>query len=512
MRRQQTNRTGRYQLFIVVFILLLAAAVRLFNLSGYSEFLADQGRAGLIAFHAYETRTLPLEGPTTLRNQYLGPLFYHIMIVLFVAGSFNPIVPALIQVVLGLCTLCLVYVTIRRLAGFVATVAITLLWAISPVLIAFDQTIWEPHLIPLFSFLFVYATIRLWDRLEYRWWIIAGASLGCLLQLHYFNLFFLAVAGVFTCLLIGKYPQKKYVLRGIGYFAVALVIVLLPFILLQIQRQGQDLISIGSMILSYSTETQQRGERELLSLTLDYAGRMIGYLSPIGTSLFTRQRTLVVLLLVSFVLLWEHLQKKPFNIFFAGSIAWLFFGSLAMSLYNDVVYDHYLTFLLPAVVIVLAYILRWLYSLSAVIFLLIVTASLVSQFFLLQYRPLPRNDILRTETLTAALVAEAAGQPFRMTLFPASTVADLHYQFFIKKLGGTLVRMHENSRLIFLVCDLGNSCPVSIPETVPAVCWEYHCSGDYGTVDTTNFAFIKTIRSEFGTIYVLGTRTDSPNM
>lgn len=512
MRKQQTNRTGRYQLFIVVFILLLAAAVRLFNLSGYSEFLADQGRAGLIAFNAYETRTLPLEGPTTLRNQYLGPLFYHIMIVLFVAGSFNPIVPALVQVVLGLCTLYLVYLSIRRLAGFDAAIAVMLLWAISPVLIAFDQTIWEPHLIPLFSFLFVYATIRLWDRLEYRWWIVTGVSLGCLLQLHYFNLFFLAVAGVFTCLLIGKYPQKKYLFRGIGCFAVALVLVLLPFILLQIQRQGEDLLSIGSMILSYSTETQQRGERELLSFTLDYAGRIIGYLTPIGTDLFTRQRTVVILLLVSFVFLWEHLQKKPFNLFFAGSIAWLFFGSLAMSLYRDVVHDHYLTFLLPAAVVALAYILRWLHTISLLAFFLVCIVSLTSQLYIFQYRLPPRNDILRTETLTATLVTEAAGQPFRITLFPASTVADLHYQFFIKKQGGTLVRMHQDSRLVFLVCDLGNSCPDSIPETVPAVCWEYHCSGDYGTVDTTNFAFIKTIRSEFGTIYVLGTRTDSPNM
>src|SRR3989344_2389657 len=179
----------KYQL-IVFAILLLAGFLRVFRIFDLTEFLGDQGRTGIEIYHAFQTRSLPLVGPTVITGYYLGPFFYYLMGLSFILFNFNPVIPSAFTALLGVATVFFIYYLCKKLFGFWIAVGISALYATSPVIVAHERTIWEPTVIPFFILLFLFSLYKVFEKRNFTYFLLSGFSVGALVQLHYPNMFF----------------------------------------------------------------------------------------------------------------------------------------------------------------------------------------------------------------------------------------------------------------------------------------------------------------------------------
>lgn len=488
---------------LLLLLVTIAICTRTFDIRESAEFLGDQGRSGIVAVQALKTKTLPLTGPTTLRNQYLGPFFYYISILTFGIGKLNPIVPSVFMAAVGVLSVVILFFTMDTVLGlFPATIA-TLLWAVSPQIVRADKIFWEPNLIPFFSLLFLFFLIRIikWNRT--RDWIFLGVDIGILLQLHYFSLFFLWLMVLFILFLFrnGKYSRKKVGIH-MGVTIFSLIAVLSPLLLYESKHNWTDIVSIGEIIFSHS---QTFHARLFLSDALDYGGRMIGYFLPFGGNIMTREKTqvflFVMMIITGILFLFRRKERQEALTLGIFHLIWFGTGIAAVAMYHDVVFDHYLLFLLPSVIFLIGMGIflvrsRWIQMIIAVFAVLLAAYQLKIIF------QAPKlHDIERIEELTDAVDHQIDHNPFSFTLYGTQSFSDLHYRFSL--LRRNLVPQPATAstyRTFIVICEYG-FCPDELPTQLPILCYDMHCSGNYGTFDLTKWHVLSTYRSASGTVY-----------
>ena len=77
------------QAIFIIILLIIAVALRLWNLTAGTEFLGDQGRTFLHVLSAWESKTIPLLGPTVLSGQHLGPVYYFLIAPFLIGSGFQ---------------------------------------------------------------------------------------------------------------------------------------------------------------------------------------------------------------------------------------------------------------------------------------------------------------------------------------------------------------------------------------------------------------------------------------
>src|SRR5579859_4677824 len=149
---------NRTEFFILVAILLIGAFVRLYKIDGYMTFLGDEGRDVIIVRRLLIEHHPPLIGPgTSIGNMYLGPAYYYMMAIPLLFANFNPVGPAIFIALLGIVTIFFLWFVTREWFGKIAGLTSALLFAISPVVIFYSRSSWNPNIMPFFSLLTMYA-------------------------------------------------------------------------------------------------------------------------------------------------------------------------------------------------------------------------------------------------------------------------------------------------------------------------------------------------------------------
>src|SRR6185437_4154896 len=191
---------------LLLLILLLAAFLRLYRIQDYMTFLGDEGRDVLVVWnilHGHPT----LLGPTaSVGGFFLGPIYYYFMTPFLWLFNYNPVGPAVMVALCGIATVWLVFFVARAFFSTKAALIAASLYAVSPLVIAYSRSSWNPNLLPFFSLLtlyFVYKGIKnnnFWD------FLFSGISIGIALQLHYLTTFlgvvvisFSLIGFVYTC-------------------------------------------------------------------------------------------------------------------------------------------------------------------------------------------------------------------------------------------------------------------------------------------------------------------------
>lgn len=505
--RQSYCTYMNFRFFGLAILLIAAFSLRIFDIAQATEFLGDQGKYGIAAYTAITTSTLPLVGPTTHQGQHLGPFYYYLSIILFGLGQFNPLVPIVSLATLGVVTTFVVYWQLKSLFGTFPAWITALLWAVSPEIIKLNKVLWEPNLIPFFGLLFLVSFYRIYQTEKTRYWILLGMSLGILLQLHYFSLFFLplsiVVFGVALMKKDSKKPHRTVLLNFIlSYFVMMLC--MSPWLLYQQTHGWKDLLSITDLIFAQSNSIRVR---LAISDALDYGGRMIGYLLPIGGDALTRPRTAVFLIIASVI----ALASRQSRLWIIVGISWFITGIAAVALYHDVVYNHYLLFLLPAVLLILGGILSTFRAWqSKVILLLFVYLIVTSQIALTRRAPKP-NDLARTQSLAETVLSQIGTDPFAFTVIGSSSFSDLHYRFFFVTQGKTPKPITENTySKLFIICE-NALCPDSLPGPVPILCYEALCHNPYGEISLANWKSESIYRSTTGSVYLFTSSLPLPH-
>lgn len=231
---------------VLLGILLLAAYMRLWRIADYLTFLGDEGRDVLVVKRMIVDGKLTLLGPTaSVGGFFMGPVYYYFMAPFLWLWNLNPVGPAIGVALVGILTVYLVYLLGRRVggsayAGFVAS----LLYALSPVVIRFSRSSWNPNVVPFFSTSLILLLLDIVKKPTAWRFFLIGLILGIGVQMHYVFLFLYPV--VLLWLLVHK-EQRTYIWGYLRIIAGCLV-GLSPMILFELRHDFSNTRGIISFV------------------------------------------------------------------------------------------------------------------------------------------------------------------------------------------------------------------------------------------------------------------------
>jgi len=153
-------------------------------------FLGDEGRDMMVIKRMIIDHKFTLLGPTaSVGGFFLGPIYYYFMLPFVWASGLNPAGAAFMVALFGIATIYVVYRLGKDVFDEWVGLSAAALFAVSPLVIAYSRSSWNPNLVPFFSTLLIYMLWRSVARNEPKLLLWVGVCLGIGLQLHYLFLF-----------------------------------------------------------------------------------------------------------------------------------------------------------------------------------------------------------------------------------------------------------------------------------------------------------------------------------
>ncbi len=448
------------EFWILLAILVIGAFCRLYKIDQYMTFLGDEGRDVIIVRRFLTELHPPLIGPgTSIGNMYLGPLYYYMMAPALLAANFSPVGPAVQIAILGVVTIFFVWFTGRTWFGRVAGLVAAGLYAISPTIIVFSRSSWNPNIMPFFALLSIYSIWRVWKRHEFGWLIVLGVAFAFVLQSHYLGLLIAPTLFIFWILTLGdlrKKPAlelvgnfKKKSLIGLGIFAALMS----PLLIFDIRHGWTNTRAVVAFIID------RKDIGFSLGASLSKAGSVVLMIASNLISAKNVYLSGITLVLFLSVLIWVCIRRK-FKSSLGLILLWLIVGLVGISVYKNPVFDHYLGFLFPAPFLLLGAIaqkvskMRILNILFGVYLLFLIFINVINS-------PVfddPTTQLQRSISVAKVIQEKAGGERFNL-----ATISDLNnrdvYQYFLLLWGAKVVDTDPSSTAftitdqLFVVCE-----------------------------------------------------------
>src|SRR2546421_10926347 len=120
-------------------ILLFAAFLRLYKIADYMTFLGDEGRDVLVVYNILHGHFTLLGPNSSVGGFFLGPIYYYLMAPFLLLFNFDPVGPAVMIALFSVATVYLIYKIGKEFFGFSAGIVASLLYAVSPLVIAYSH-------------------------------------------------------------------------------------------------------------------------------------------------------------------------------------------------------------------------------------------------------------------------------------------------------------------------------------------------------------------------------------
>jgi 4-amino-4-deoxy-L-arabinose transferase-like glycosyltransferase len=135
----------------VLAILLVGSYLRLYRIDEYLTFLGDEGRDVIRVRQMLVEGDLIFLGPTaSVGGFFLGPLYYYLMAPFLWLWRYDPVGPAVMVALFGIATIYLVYYFGKKVFHTSVGLTAALLYALSPLTIAYSRSSWKPQCRPFF--------------------------------------------------------------------------------------------------------------------------------------------------------------------------------------------------------------------------------------------------------------------------------------------------------------------------------------------------------------------------
>lgn len=435
------------EFWILVIILALSAFLRLYKIGEYMTFLGDEGRDMIIVRRFLVEFHPPLIGPgTSVGSMYLGPLYYYMMAIPVLLANFSPVGPAVMVAILGVLTVFLIWFIGREWFGKIAGLVSALLYAISPTIIIFSRSSWNPNIMPFFSLLSIYAIWKVWKEKEYKWMIVLGISLAFVLQSHYLGLLLIPTLFIFWLM---SPPPKYYSLFAISLFAFLMS----PLLLFDIRHGWINLKAIEAFFTT---------NKDIGFSVSHYFSNVSSVLTMISANLISAKNIFLsfsTLALFLLVLIWVYKNKK-IKTAIGLLVLWLVMGVFGIAFYKGPIYDHYLGFLFPAPFLILGAVAQNI--IKNKVWGLIFGVYLLSLVFVNGVNSpvlsAPNMQMPRAITVARIIEEKANGERFNL-----ATISDLNnrdvYKYFLMIWGDKVVDTDPSSTQftvtdqLFVVCE-----------------------------------------------------------
>jgi 4-amino-4-deoxy-L-arabinose transferase-like glycosyltransferase len=479
-------RAHRYGIAVVL-ILLLAAYLRLYRISEYMTFLGDEGRDALVVKRMIVDHKFTLLGPTaSVGGFFLGPVYYYMMLPFLWLWNLDPTGPAVMVAILGVVTVFLVYrftaSAHSKAAGFFAAT----LYAVSPVVIAYSRSSWNPNVVPLFAMLLVIFLYRIAKRDTAANYCAAGVVLGIGIQLHYLFLFLYVVSAAYFAA-IHAIGIVRFRIKNVAALLAGIFLGLSPFLLFEIRHGFPNTRSIIGFL--------QAGNETGFTVSVffghmyDVAYRMFGRLilrMPDPDMMATLQGSIqsvwnfFTVLFLAAVLL--YLVRSAVKIIRYGKshagkgqaafgllmLFWFTLPVLLFGLYKKDVYDYYLGIIFPVPFILSAVIASKLTRYSKILPYIILTILFAVNWAGRPMKYPPNNQLGQVRKISETAYRAAEDKPFNFALITGGN-SDHAYRYFFEIWGNSPVTIENETvdpertsvtdRLI-VICEIDNCQPL----------------------------------------------------
>jgi len=465
---------------VLLGILVIASFLRLYKIAEYMTFLGDEGRDVLVVKQILEGE-LTLLGPrSSAADFYYGPIYYYLITPFLWIFKYDPVGPAVFIGILGVITVYLIFLVGRRFFGVVAGLIAALLYAISPVVIAYSHSSWNPNPLPFVSLMTLYILYLAVKGHSIRRFFIVGLLLGVAMQLQYLALFLIVIVGFYLC--VGTFIQekkhffliliKRFVSVGIGF-----IIGWSPFLAFEVLHGFPNLRTLfnlligkyGEVVVSHTTPGQQ-----VVEVFFKLFGRLITTypLTDLRQIHDTQQLYfwyLATLVLGAVSVLFMIKIKDRLAMLLL--LSWIVIGVALFAFYKKDIYDYYLGFMFPLPFLLVGNLISLPFKTSnntmykgaaVVLFLVLVVLNIIA----VPFKNLPNKQKDQVREITEFVISKTENKPFNFGLITPGN-SDHGYRYFMEILGHKPVAMQN------LLTDPGRK---SVADQLMVVCEDVQCS------------------------------------
>ncbi len=423
-------------------ILAVGSYLRLYRISEYMTFLGDEGRDMLVILHMIVNHKFTLLGPNaSVGGFFLGPIYYYFMLPFVWLFRLDPSGAAVMVALFGIATIYLVYRFGHDVFDAWVGLAAAGLYALSPLVIAYSRSSWNPNPVPFFAVLLMYL---LWKSVVHTqpgllFWI--GVILGIGLQLHYLFLFLFVVVGVWYLLYGRAWTWVRYYALGIAGFLVGYA----PFLAFEVRHGFPNTISIVRFVLEgKDTGASSSFMTTVTDVAFRVFGRLVFRLPPpeqlgnihgIGTWLWPASVTAVMAASL-FVFALSLIRKKHPDGWQKGLVLvliWFFVPLTLFGFYKKGIYDYYFGLFYAVPFLCTALVLRFLSAkkIGAGIAVVLLSGLLYLNWQGRPFLSTPNNQLGQMRTIAAAALSKTDGKPFNFALMTGGN-SDHAYRYFFE--------------------------------------------------------------------------------
>lgn len=516
MRNKLFTKTN----ILLIAILVLASFLRLYKIGDYLTFLGDEGRDMLVVYnilHGHPT----LLGPTaSVGGFFLGPIYYYFMTPFVWLFNYNPVGPAVMVALFGIATVWLVYFVGSKFFNTQAGLIAAALYAISPLVIAYSRSSWNPNPMPFFVLCLLYFLYKGIDKKSWKFILLSGIFLGIAMQLHYLATFVGVIVGAYiTCAFIYDISTKRVrIVEGFRslvlhftFYTLGFIIGWSPFLLFEVRHGFNNIKSIINFIF-FSQETgggDQFGQI-VGNVFFRVFGRIVtAFPDPSLVNIHTNTGLTVCFYLTIALavvssgflvfLLLKNMYKREKFLQYSLFALWIGIGIFLFGFYKKNIYDYYFSFMFPMPFFLVSGIIAWSFTQKMWLKILGIVVLLALFAINIQGEPFryPPNDQMNQVAKIARVVFDqSAHRPFNLALITGGN-SDHAYRYFLTIWGNppvTILPVAQDPKRtsvtdqLFVICE---ELPCH-PEGYPL--WEIAGFGRAQIVDKWNVSVVQVYK------------------
>jgi len=449
----------------IILVLLIAAFLRLYRIQDYMTFLGDEGRDVLVAYNILHGH-LTLLGPTSsVGGFFLGPIYYYFMAPFLWLFNYNPVGPAVMVALFGIATVWLIYKFCSDLFNPKIGIIAAALYAVSPLVISYSRSSWNPNPLPFFSLLALYTLYKASEKNSGKLFLIVGFLLGIAMQLHYLTLFFGVIVFAYIVLVQIIDNKKEWIKTFLIsaeqnlFILIGFLIGWAPFLAFEIRHNFLDFRNMSDFILhSGNTGVNTNFFYTIYDVFFRLFGRLVFYF-PSKDQLKLYSSNILILWIVCIIAvaiisailpasaLYKNLKsgKKEYKKFLLIFL-WFILGVLLFGFYKKPIYDYYFAFMFPLPFIFVGGFIFRIYQfrkfgkpLAALILFIILLLNLQG----LPFRYPANRQLNQMESIAKFVNDKAGGQPFNFALITGGN-SDYAYRYFLTVWGHSPITIQND--------------------------------------------------------------------
>jgi len=424
-------------------------------------FLGDEGRDVLVVYNILQgfgflfrgnidsaLDSLTLLGPTaSVGGFFLGPAYYYFMAPFLWLFNYNPVGPAIMVALFGIATVWLIYKIGKEFFGSNVSLIAAGLYAISPLVVTYSRSSWNPNLMPFFSLLtlyFIYTALR---KNSFKLFILSGFIFGILMQLHYLALFVGGIIAIYILIYQFTYFKKAFFLKSLRqylYVFIGFIVGWIPFLAFEVRHNFVNLISIFNFIFhSGDTGSGNHFFETIGNVFFRIFGRLVTNFPKLEEVTLSTDPNMVVwyyatlllgIISVGLLIIKCFREYKLRSSDFAKLsiiLIWLILGVGLFGFYKKPIYDYYFGFMFPLPFFIVGFFIVNLWKKRigkfvgiAILLILIWLNSLTPP-----YKASANKQLEQIEIISKFVIDKTDNKPFNFALITGGN-SDHAYRYF----------------------------------------------------------------------------------